>query len=47
MLRIPRLVLVIAVLVIDDPFVPQLFEELADVGANFGRVGIAELGLQF
>ena len=36
-----------AVLIINDPFVPQLFEELADVSANFGRVDIPELRLQF
>jgi hypothetical protein len=34
-----------SVLVVDNPLVPELFEELADVAANFGRIGIAELGL--
>src|ERR1019366_10188836 len=33
-------------LVINNPLVPQLFEELADVGANLGWIGIGELGLQ-
>jgi hypothetical protein len=33
------------VLVVDNAFVLQLFEELADVGANFSGIGIAELGL--
>jgi hypothetical protein len=32
-------------LVIDDPFVPELLEELADVGANLGGIGVAELSL--
>ena len=32
--------------VVDDPLVPQLFEELADVGANLLGVRVAELGLQ-
>ena len=34
-------------LIIDDPLVAQLFEELADVGANLDGIGFAELGLQF
>ena len=33
--------------VVDNPLVPQLLEELADVGANLGWIGIAELRLQF
>src|SRR4029077_1373411 len=34
-------------LVIHNPLVPQLLQELADVGANLGGIGVAELGLQF
>jgi hypothetical protein len=34
-------------LVIHDPLVAQLFEKLADVGANLGGVGDGELRLQF
>jgi len=34
-------------LIVDNPLTPQLLEKLADVAPNFGRVGHAELGLQF
>jgi len=34
-------------LVVDNPLVPQLLQELADVGANLRRVRVAELSLQF
>ncbi len=34
-------------LVIDDPFVTQLLEEIADVAANLGGIGVSELRLQF
>src|ERR1700691_1120693 len=34
-------------LIINDPLVPQLLEELADVGANLGGIGVRELSLQF
>jgi hypothetical protein len=32
-------------LVIDDPLVAKLLEELADVGANLGGIGVGELSL--
>jgi hypothetical protein len=34
-------------LVIHDPLVPELLEKLADIGANLGGIGVAELSLQF
>jgi hypothetical protein len=32
-------------LIIHDPLMPQLLQELADVGANLSRIGISELRL--
>jgi hypothetical protein len=32
-------------LIIHNPLVAQLLKKLADVGANLGRIGVAELGL--
>ncbi len=34
-------------LIVYDPLVAQLLEKLADVGANLGGIGVAELSLQF
>jgi len=34
-------------LIIDDPLMPQLLEELADVSSNLRWIGFGELGLQF
>lgn len=34
-------------LIVDNPLMPQLLKKLADVAANFGWVGYAELSLQF
>jgi hypothetical protein len=34
-------------LIIDDTLALELFEELADVGADFGGVGLGELSLEF
>ncbi len=36
----------IARLVVHDPLMPQLFQKLTDVGADFGGVGGVELRLQ-
>src|SRR5580698_10407549 len=36
-----------SLLVIDDPLMPQLLEELADVRANLRRVCVGELSLEF
>ena len=37
----------LSALIVDNPLVAQLLEELADVGADLGGISIAELRLQF